>query len=415
MKKTVLLLLLIALLVLSLISCNNTTDSKNSDAKNENIQETEISETQDELKDSILNIADNYKYFKSFDAPEGDYREIAYNYMLEMANYTWVAGEDFSITWKNEGDFKVNLDFKKGKTYYGLPYSEQRASLDQFANFVEKGGTFTSPTYYYEELIGNHCSSSMGLAYQQLIDFPYAGSLKPVGTRRGVIKLIDGLKQPEGDTTKSWYSEDVITLNGKEKIFEAYANMGRGDILGKFIKTSGHSRMVSKVEVQKSASGKILPSRSLVYTIEQTNAFDKINKNKNTTWWVDHSYTFQELLDTQFIPLTLEIFHNGNELEDAYIAFDTEITPESILKSINGTVSSNFPLSYVRATVTDSEGKVVGEIYRRKFDGTYKVNLRQHFALLNIKNLESGTYKFSLKAGIARGGFEIANFNFTID
>ena len=412
MKSTLLLFLTLTLLVLSLISCNKTNTPPPSD---EDIQETEVSETQVSDENSLGVKAEDYKYFKIFEAPEGDYREIAYNYMLEMANYSWIAGEDFSITWKNEGDFKVNLDFKKGKTYYGLPYSEQRASLDQFSVFCENGGTFTSPTYYYEELVGNHCSSSMGLAYQQLIDFPYAGSLKPVGTRRGVIKLIDGLEQPEGDTTKSWYSEDVINLNGKEKIFEAYANMGRGDILGKFIKTSGHSRMVSKVEVQKSASGKILPSRSLVYTIEQTNAFDKINTNKNTTWWVDHSYTFQELLDTQFIPLTLEIFHNGNELEDAYIAFDTEITPESILKSINGTVSSNFPLSYVRATVTDSEGKVVGEIYRRKFDGTYKVNLRQHFALLNIKNLESGTYKFSLKAGIARGGFEIANFNFTID
>lgn len=414
MKKTLFVFTLALLLLIALVSCNN----NNADDLTPNCttnSETEPQETKETENNTLGVNPDDFKYFKLFKAPEGDYREIVYNYMLEMANYKWIAGENFSITWKDAGDFKVDLNFKKGQTYYGLPYSEQRASLDQFSNFVKEGGTFTSPTYYYEEIIGNHCSSSMGLAYQQLIDFPYAGTLKSVGTRRGVIKLIDGLEQPEGDTTKSWYSEDVIALNGKEKIFEAYANMGRGDILGKFVKTSGHSRMVSKVEIVKNAAGKIIPARCKVYTIEQTNSFDKINKDRNSTWWIDHAYTFQELLDTQFIPLTLEIFHNKEALKDAYIAFDDQNTPESILKTVKGTVSSNFPLSYVRATVTDADGKIVGEIYRRKFDATYKVNLRQDYSALNISKLDAGTYTFSLKAGIARGGFEIEKFDFTIN
>lgn len=412
MKKILLLLTLSLVVILTLVSCNNTAN------KPDETDTPNVSISPNSTEPPLVNPANpgsEYKKYKTFKAPEGDYREIVYNYMLEMANYKWVAGEDFSITWKEAGDFKVDLNFKKGQTYYGLPYSEQRASLDQFSNFVKDGGTFTYPTYYYEEIVGNHCSSSMGLAYQQLIDFPYAGSLKPVGKRRGVIKFVGDLKQPEGDTTKSWYSEDVIALNGKEKIFEAYALMGRGDILGKFIKTSGHSRMVSKVEIVKNAAGKMIPSRCKVYTIEQTNSFDKINKDRNSTWWIDHTYTFQELIDTQFVPLTLEIFHNGNALEEAYIAFDDENTPESILKSIKGTVYSNFPLSYVRATVTDSNGKVVGEIYRSKFDATYKVNLRLAYGDLNISKLDVGTYTFSLKAGIARGGFEIEKFDFTVN
>lgn len=418
MKKFLLLFTLTALTVLTAISfagCNNT-ENPAEETKAENTvssPEETAAETVAETNSLGIDPAE-YEYIKIFDAPKGDYRQIAYDYMLAMANYKWVAGEDFSITWKEAGDFKVDLSFKKGQTYYGLPYSEQRASLDQFSQFVEDGGTFTHHTYYYEELVGNHCSSSMGLAYQQLIDFPYAGSLKPVAARRGIIKFIDGLEQPEGDTTKSWYSDDVISLNGKDKIFEAYSKMDRGDILGKFITTSGHSRMVSKVEPYRNATGKLIPARSLVYCIEQTNAFDKINKDKATTWWVDHSYSFQDLIDTKFVPLTLEIFHNGEKLKDAYIAMDAKNTPESILKNINGTITSNFPLSYVRATVTDSEGKVVGEIYRKKFDKTYKVNLRQNYSSLNISKLEKGTYTYTLNAGIARGGFTIESFQFTI-
>ena len=190
--------------------------------------------------------------------------------------------------------------------------------------------------------------------------------------------------------------------------------MGRGDILGKFIKTSGHSRMVSKVEVFKTAAGKFVPSRSYVYCIEQTNAFEG-GSDRKSTWWIDHKYTFKELIDTQFIPLTLEIFHNGESLEDAYIAFDAKNSPDTIKKVINGTVSSNFPLSYVRATVTDKDNKVVGEIYEYKFDKTYKLNLKTRYDKLNIGKLEAGTYTYTLHAGIGRGGCDIESFQFTID
>lgn len=414
MKKTFLLLTLALFIILTLTSCKTVTEGTPAETTSE-VNKTDNSPSESQSASESVIPEGDYAYIKLFEAPEGDYREIAYNYMLAMANHKWIAGEDFSITWKDAGDFKVDLNFKKGQTYYGLPYSEQRASLDQFSVFVKDGGTFTSDTYYYEEVVGNHCSSSMGLAYQQLINFPYAGSLKPVGDRRGVIKLCNGLEQPEGDTTKSWYSEDVILLNGKEKIFEAYASMERGDILGKFVEGSGHSRMVSKVELYKNATGKIIPARCKVFTIEQTNAFDSVNKDRKSTWWIDHEYTFQELLDTKFIPLTLEIFHNGNELEDAYIAMDAKNTPESILKTINGTITSNFPISYVRATITDSKGEIKGEIYLSKFDKAYKVSLRTRYTLLNISNLEPGTYNYTLRAGIARGGFEIENFDFTVN
>ena len=412
--KTLLLLMLAAVTAITLISCNGNKNGNADTSKETNGTGDSTEAETKEQNDNTVTIPEGSDYSKIFKAPEGDYREIAYNYMLAMANYKWVAGENFSIAWKDQGDFKVDLNFKKGQTYYGLPYSEQRASLEQFSQFVAEGGTFTYPTYYYEEIVGNHCSSSMGLAYQHLIDFPYAGSLKPVGDRRGVIKLCGDLKQPEGDTTKSWYSADVISLNGKEKIFDAYASMGRGDILGKFVEGSGHSRMVSKVEPVKSASGKLLPARSRVYTIENTNSFDK-TADRNTTWWIDHSYTFQELLDTNFIPLTLEIFHTNEPIEDAYIVMKGKNSPETIAKLINGTIESNYPLSYVRATITDSDGNVVSQIYRSKFDKTYKVNLRTNYSDLKISTLKSGTYTFTLNAGIARGGFEIEKFDFTVN
>ena len=278
MKKLILLALILSMLVISMASCKTTENDLPEETKDPlagavrtEVPKTEAKETAKPV-DTNLPDAKDFAFFKVFEAPTGDYRQIVKDYMIKMSEYKWIAGEDFTITWKNKGDFTVNLQFKKGQTYYGLPYSEARSSLEQFSMFCEDGGTFTHHTYYYEELVGNHCSSSMGLAYQQLIDFPYSPSLKPIGERIGVTKLIDGLKKPEGD---SWISIDVITLNGRQAMFDAYAKLETGDILGKFINGTGHTRMVDKVVLSKTVAGKINYANSYVSCIEQTNQFDK--------------------------------------------------------------------------------------------------------------------------------------------
>lgn len=356
-------------------------------------------------------MTDNFTFKKVFKAPEGDYRKIVMDYMMQMAEIPWVAGEDFSIVWKNAGDFKVDLSFKKGETYYGVPYSQARASLEQFAMFLRDDNSFTSPTYYYEEMVGNHCSSSIGLAYQQLIDFPFEGRLLVWEPRKDVLSFVNGLKKPNKET---YYTTDVFELNGQEAVFEAYASVEAGDIINKIKEGTGHARMARSVKVVRDENGKIDPEQSIIYCIEQTNEFDKTRTDRKTTWWIDRPYSFQKLWNTYFMPLTLNIFHIKKPLEDAYIAFDGINTPETIKHTVTGCVTSNFPLAYVRATVTDSFGNTVGEIYRYKFSKQYSVDLSEAWSELNIPSLKKGQYKYALKAGIGRGGCTIETFEFTL-
>ncbi|MBQ4116831.1 MAG: hypothetical protein IJD37_05595 [Clostridia bacterium] len=354
----------------------------------------------------------NYTFYKTFKAPEGDYRQIVMDYMMKMANTTWIAGEDFSITWKKLGDFKVDLNFTKGETYYGIPYSQARASLDQFYMFAKDGEEFTSPNYYYEEMVGNHCSSSIGLAYQQLIDFPFEGRLKPCKAREGIISFVNGLQKPETD---EYFTQDIFDLNGQDAVFEAYASVKSGDIINKIKPGTGHARMARSVTVVRDSDGKINPEESIVYCIEQTNEFDKTRTDRKTTWWIDRAYTFQKLWNTNFMPLTLDIFHTKEPLKDAYIAFDGKNDNCSIKTGINGTVSSNFPLAYVRAYIKNTEGNTVSEIYKYKFAKQYDLDLSDYYSELNIQNLPDGKYTYTLRAGIGRGGCEIEKFDFTID
>lgn len=333
-----------------------------------------------------------------------------------MSQVKWVAAESWTTTWKEQGDFTVNISYEKGKTYYGVPYSNTKATLDEFLQFLPANGRFTPNSPWYEELIGNHCSSSMDMAFQQILDFPYSGSLKPSTAREGLLMFPEGIEKPPARSSNpdDYISATVFAHNGQDAIYNGYTQLGKGDILYKSIDGSGHTRMVSKVEISKSATGKLIPGRSYVYCLEQTNAW--ADSKKDSTWFIDRKYSFSELYDTLFMPVTFCIYHEENPvIDDAYLMMKGKNTPESVKKMLGGSVEATFPLTYVRVIVRDSNGKVVGEAFEYDMAKTYKLNVRNLTFKVGIDELPAGTYTFSLRAGIARGSVEFENFQFTID
>ena len=423
MKRT-LLLLLSLLLAVALFSCGK----KNGDDSPETTlnplgnsvrteapktETTEPAETTAPKKEPPK--AEDYDYFQVFKAPEGKPRDIVYDYMYAMSQVKWVAAESWTTTWKNEGDFKVNLTYEKGKTYYGIPYSDTRATLDEFLQFLPTNGKFTPNSPWYEELVGNHCSSSMVMSFQQILDFSFGDSICPITSRKDTLFFPGNIEVPPARSSNpdDWISETVFSHNGQDAIFEGYAQLDKGDILYKKIDGSGHTRLVSKVEISKSVSGKLLPARSYVYCLEQTNAW--ADSKKESTWFIDRKYTFSELYETFFMPVTFYIYHEDTPvIEDAYVTMKGKNTPDSIKKMLNGAVETTFPLTYVRVTITDQNGKIVEEALEYRTARAYKYNVRNMTYDLNIDKLPAGEYTFSLRVGIARGSVEFENFKFTI-
>ena len=425
MKKTLSFLFCLMLTALLLVACGNdsgknpdeTIDPLGSSIKTE-APATDAPETPKETKPTtVVPSPDDYDFIQKFDAPEGNPRDIIMNYMLSMAKVKWVAAEDWTTTWKGEGEFSVKLVYEKGKTYYGVPYARTNGSLDLFNQFLPSDGNFTPNSPYYEEIVGNHCSSSMVMSIQQVLNFTYSGSLKPTVARQGLLMFPEGIEVPpprSGTNPDNWISETVFKHNGEDAIFNGYTKLSKGDILYKNIDGSGHTRFVSKVEPFYSATGKLMPARSLIYCVEQTNAW--FDNNKNTTWWIDKKYTFKEVYDTFFMPVTLCIYHEENPvIEDAYIMMKGKNTADSIKKTLNGTVEATFPLNYVRITIEDKAGQVVAEHFEYGLGSAYKVNLRNFHYDLGIDKLASGTYTYNLRAGIARGGCDIEHFEFTVE
>ena len=345
-----------------------------------------------------------------FPAPQGSKRKIVFDYYMKMATIPWIAPHDLCNTWApgTEKDYGVKLNYKGGKTYYGVVYANTKADYDQFAECIDENGVFHCDSYYYTEIVGNHCSSSMFLAYQQIIPLGW-GTLRPSEARRGLTCLPANLKNPGAGV---WVSKDLFDLNGEEAIYEAYATLEYGDILFFCKHGSGHVRMVSDVDVKRDENGKIDPENSYVITVENCSAW--YTKDENSTWHIDKRYSFARLFKTLFMPITLDTFHDNTPITDAYMFYDGNNTPETLKDGLKGVIESNYPLNYVKATIKDENGNIVKKMFVRNLGEVYTVDIAKESAELGLFDLPAGTYEYKLRAGIARGVTEFEKFSFTV-
>lgn len=357
----------------------------------------------------------DFDFFKVFEAPAcSNKREPVISYMNKMSGIKWTPKESFHIGWKVQGDFNVSLQYDKGNYYYGVPYARTKCALNFFESWLEKDGTYEPNSVYYEETIGNNCSISMCMAYQQIINFPVMpGGYKPCEFRGDALRFPGNIVRPD---IEGYDSEDVWQANDKEVILDAYSKLDSADILYYSNKhKSGHTRMVSKKgETFFGPDGKIDAEQSYLYVTEQTNAWDKAKKEQGiyTTWWVNKKYTFALLYEKKFMPVTLSIFDSDEKLEDAYLAFKGTNTPETIMSGVKGVISSNFPLNSISAVVRNEEGKKVLEQHLITFDVQLSCDLGEKIKL-DFNSLPSGKYTFELTAGLARGLTDITKFEFT--
>jgi len=352
-----------------------------------------------------------------FKAPKSDnYRQVVMDYMMKMADYEWTPKETFSIKWKNAGDFGVDLTYEKGKIYHGMTYSNTKGTLDEFEQFIEDGA-FVHNSEYYEEIVGNHCSSSMDMAYQQILDFPYYGGICPSPIRGTMLKYTGDIQMPPKSYGKFDVS-DLWIINSKKTVMEAYAQLDMGDVLYFFSKVrTGHLRMVSKpAEVVRFENGEIDPDNSYIYTVEQTNTFDTQDtaRGRNTTWFINRKRTFTTLYERFFAPITFTIYTSGEKSKDSFMFYTGVNNAETIKNGINGNITSSFPLTYVRITVRNEDKKIVAHSFRYDLQNHYTMDLAEMGKKLDLSSLEKGTYTLTIRAGTARGGVDFEKFEFTV-
>ena len=413
MKKLTL-LLLVLLTVSLLVACGG-----NAEKPAVNGGETTSSDTVEETEKEIsnepivpINVEDYYKAVL-FTLPEEPFRDAIVNHMRKQASIEWVCGADFGV-YESFNSWGIDLTFKKGVKYTGIPYADTKVSYIQFEEALVNG-RYTSESTAWKDVYGVQCVSSVMNSIQQFDPKTcgYSSDLTPgLADFKGVIvgsyTLPENVKQ----------TEQIIQANTPEVMYEAYASLKKGDmvIMQDLINDKSHLRVVAEDPViVKNTAGKINKSRSYITCVEQTNSFDATRTDGvKTTWYLDHVYTFDSLFTSNYVPVTLEIYNKQlGECEVPYLVLDNEITVAQITKgSIGANVKSNFPIRYVHLDILDKSGVLVKRVKAYDMAKAYGVGLRKYSMTLP-EGLENGDYTFVLTAGIARGSAELARVDFT--
>jgi hypothetical protein len=424
MKKII--CLLIALLtVIIFVSCGKNVPPKETEVETE--AETKVntpSETEENKdneqdaeknKNGILKInPDDYYKCVVWELPEGNFRDVAVDYMRKQANVEWVCENGFSVIDKFE-HWYIGLEYKKGVTYHGITYTNAKSSYDEFMLFY-KDGKVKMESGDSNAVVGNGCFSSTQNATQQF-DPDVAGVTDVLMPSYKVFeaKIVGDYKVPENVKR----TEDIKLANSEETIYNAYAQLKKGDIIFQKDDTKGMSHVRMLVEdptIFTNATGKFVASRSSVKTIEQTNAFDKTRTDGvNTTWYVDHIYSFSKLYETNYLPVTYESYEKDrSEMEKPYLLLDDEISASILAKkTFSSTVKSNFPIRFVKVDILDKDNNVVSTKLKNNMEDTRSIPLRNHFSGV-FNKVPNGEYTMVLTAGISRGSTELARVEFTI-
>lgn len=352
----------------------------------------------------------------TYSIPEKDMRDWVVDYMYQMANVKWSPMNNIDTD-----AMSTSPDFIKGKVYHGLPYINllTDADLEMFINDMRYDET--KQMYIYEtakdrsNTMGNDCSSSILLAWKRFdtnITAYDTGTCFPLGDKTGIYPLGNMVIEKGAKKTDA-----IIAATNEQTLYEAYTLLQKGDMII-WRTNQGHTRMIIENHTEKTAAGKIHPARSYVITIEQTNKIDATRTDGvQTTWYVEHKYTYKDLRDKNYIPVTCNAL--SEERAEPVVVVEGANTKKTIGNAKNGnlmgTIKSNYSILSATVVIEDANKN---ELYKERYKVANK-DLDGTLALSEFKfdfdntTLASGTYTYNIIVETVCGEGVVHNVEFT--
>lgn len=356
-------------------------------------------------------------------------REIAKAETYRMGTVEWTVSETVNYIHPT-GGVSLGAVFIPGTVYTGIPYTANFGDLSRFLYCFEEDGRLkdfaTETTVGFDGMdlyMGCDCSGGVYWGWAKVsptTTWSLTSQMPPV-TGMGTL--------PVGEYEGAWTLADTMQItkaNDEQTMAEAYAKLHMSDAITTFYQNPddasdhfNHTRLiVESPVVMRKMDGTIDLNTSYVITHEQG------KKLLNSTWLMYGKYTFQELWDTHYIPLTCQEFEDGKapQLE---VTIDTAGEGKAYMTT--GTVQSNYRLISTNVTISDEAGEAVFDktifvnIRRYSDVGTHEISryhiteqdMAAYAAYLGDMELESGkTYTYTLTANTAAGDVVVKTFTF---
>jgi hypothetical protein len=371
-------------------------------------------------------------------------RDAVERYMREMTTVRWKSDVDISYALAQTGG---TLHIKAGRIYQGLPYSFAASTTDSFLEYAGEpdengvytisglqpdalsgGGTVLELGEHKNARIGNACSSAVMLAWSQISDSFTARSSFQMFQAYGVYPVGDYVLDIQGENIGN--TAEVILKNGREKIYECYAQLQKGDAIVK--QTGGdHTALVVGVNVVYREDGTIDPLKSSITKLEQTRslqaeqpAAEEVDPNKiYPIGVVDSGYTFKAAAQAGYIPVTIRELQDASytPAEPTITDTQTEFNKDTILA---GTISCNWMFDRITMTITDETGAEVQKVTARTDRYSMKDFVMERFVTdlpstligsLDLNALKTGNYHCTVVCRLTNGQEVTArDFNFSV-
>lgn len=292
------------------------------------------------------------------DLTPGQYalRSEAVAYMEHMATVPWTP--DAELNWSTVyGHESVTQRYEAGKTYYGMPYTNKYGSLERFHACFHPDGTLKDfikeiPKGYdgFDLYMGNDCSGGVYWAWNRI------GCSFSFSFTRAALPWQDSGTLPVGPYTYGWdmNTDEMRDKNSEQMMAQSYAQLYFGDAVVQFTgEKGGHIRMVSQTPViYRKCDGSIDLDNSYILCHEQGGNLGgwRNLKGWNTSWLTHHRYTFRDLYDTHYIPITIRELRDGDSPAPVL---------EERISGINiGEVSSNWRIISTKAKLLEGEKEI---------------------------------------------------------
>lgn len=364
-------------------------------------------------------------------------RDKVEQFMRELVSVRWKVEEDIEYQLATKGTLRL----RAGRIYQGLPYTFAAGTHTSFlehAGEPDENGVYTISGLgadalgggtYAEMRYGNSCVTAVMLAWSQISDSITFTGCKQMHQKYGVYPVGDYKLEIEGDSMN--LTGDVIMANGREKMYESYAQLQKGDAIVHVEGAKDHTAIVVSVDVKYKEDGTIDPLKSRIITLEQTRTA-QLNQNLNNEidpnevfeiGRTDAAFTFKMLVQDNYLPVTCKELQDVSyeAAEPALTDTETELNRDTILA---GTISCTRMFDAITMTITDASGAELQKITARSsrfsmYDFKMERFLTDKPATLtgslDLEALTSGNYHCTVVCRLTNGQEITArDFDFTV-
>ena len=319
-------------------------------------------------------------------------RETAVRAVRDLLTFQWCTANTIEYTKVIAGK---NRSFKHepGISYGGLPYTQAGSGLFQFLEYYDsKTGVFSydGTGEDMKNQLGSACADSLLWSVTTVCNSVTGGYYPVMMVPANGYIPVGGYKIKEN--IKSYHEDPTYAItedNGLDVIMDAYSKTLPADLL---ISTpEDHAMMVvEKPTVVYLADGSIDKDNSYLvicdqYTGSEADPEDPIVKKGR----LDKKFTFGQLFDGDYIPLTTPEFAGTKAYEKATVTTDNA-NCSSFADLHNTTVESNYPLAVINVYSVGSFGKKT-LLGRKLFNGRAYEGVERSFKLSNIEYPENTT------------------------